>query len=273
MNINLDRFPKGKQKVLTMSYDDGIPDDIRLIEIFNKYGIKGTFHINGGLFNNKLWPRLPENQIKNVYAGHEISAHGFTHQKLTVIPDEAIISEILRDREKLEEIAEQPVRGMSFPFGPTNSNVENIIKVLGMDYARIVPTTGGFEIPDNFLQWKGTCHHNDNLLDYGDKFLSQTPYELMLMYVWGHSFEFDSDDNWSLMEQFCEKMGGRDDIWYATNIEICDYINAIRKLRFSAKSDMVLNQSAYDVWISVNGEAVEIKSGATVHLCAQATAK
>ncbi|MEG2584518.1 MAG: polysaccharide deacetylase, partial [Oscillospiraceae bacterium] len=148
--------------------------------------------------------------------------------------------------------------------GPTNSNVERIIKTLGIDYSRVATTSGNFDIPVNFLQWEATCHHNDNLLKYGEQFLSQTPYELMLMYVYGHSFEFNGDDNWSLMEEFCRKMGRRDDIWYATNIEVCDYVNAIRHLRFTSKCDAVLNQSAYDVWISVDGEAVEIKSGAIV---------
>ena len=42
-------FPQGKHKVLTMSYDDGKIFDRKLIEIFNKYGIKGTFHLNTGI--------------------------------------------------------------------------------------------------------------------------------------------------------------------------------------------------------------------------------
>jgi len=264
MQISLDRFPGGKLKALTMSYDDGVHDDIRLTQIFNKYGIKGTFHINAGLFGEDSWSRLSESEIKKVYEGHEISAHGYTHQALAAIPDEGIISEVMRDREKLEEITKEPIRGMSYAFGSMNSSVANMLRMLGVEYCRMVQTTGGFGLPDDFLQWQGTCHHNDNLLAYGDKFLSQNWYQLM--YVWGHSYEFDNDNNWELIEEFCEKMGGRDDIWYATNIEICDYVKAIRALRFTAKQDVVLNQSASDVWISVDGNPVEIKSGETVQL-------
>ena len=44
-------FPGGKHKALTMSYDDGRTQDRRLIEIFNQNGIKGTFHLNSGLFD------------------------------------------------------------------------------------------------------------------------------------------------------------------------------------------------------------------------------
>ena len=45
-------FPGGKFKALTMSYDDGYMEDIRLIEIFNQYGIKGTFNLNSELMRN-----------------------------------------------------------------------------------------------------------------------------------------------------------------------------------------------------------------------------
>lgn len=266
MDINLDRFPGGVSKALTMSYDDGIKDDIRLIEIFDKYGIKGTFHINSGLYGKESWNRLTEDEVRRVYSGHEISAHGYTHKKMTVIPNEEIIAEIMRDREALEKITGKPIRGMSYPFGAVDSNVENIMRNHGIDYARVVSTTGSFDVPENFLQWEGTCHHSDNLLIYGEKFLSEIPYQMMLMYVWGHSFEFSGNNNWDLIEEFCKLMGGRNDIWYATNIEICDYVKAVRGLRFTVKQDAVWNPSAIDVWISVNERPIMIKGGQTLDI-------
>lgn len=266
MQIALDRYPAGRQKALTMSYDDGIYDDIRLVEIFNKNGIQGTFHINGGLFWKKDWQRLDKKDIASVYRGHEISGHGFEHQKLTALSDEGIIAEILRDRESLEEITGAPIRGMSYAFGNVDDRVERILRTLGMEYARVVPTTGGFDIPENFLRWKGTCHHGNHLMERGNEFLKQTPYQMMLMYVWGHSFEFSGDNSWGLMEDFCAKMGGHEEIWYATNIEICDYIKAVRALRFTVRQDAVLNPTALDVWISVDGEPVMIPAGKTVRL-------
>ncbi len=49
-------YPGGKHKALTMSYDDGRTQDRRLVDIFNQNGIKGTFHLNSGLF--KLGERV-----------------------------------------------------------------------------------------------------------------------------------------------------------------------------------------------------------------------
>ena len=40
-------FPGGKKRVVTFSYDDGPVQDERLVAMFNRYGVKGTFHLNG----------------------------------------------------------------------------------------------------------------------------------------------------------------------------------------------------------------------------------
>ncbi|MCL2415581.1 MAG: polysaccharide deacetylase family protein [Defluviitaleaceae bacterium] len=260
MTINYNRFPGGKPKALTMSYDDGVVQDIRLIEIFNKYGIRGAFHINGGLFGKTaLRQRISKDEIAKVYAGHEISLHGYTHQSLSVTPSIRIAEEIYKDRIALESITGEPVRGMSYPNGSVNDEVVNIISSLGVEYCRKVETTGGFSLPSDFLRWSGTTHHKHNLLELGKKFLEITlKWQPYLMYVWGHSYEFDEDNNWNLIEEFCKMMSGKNDIWYATNIEIVDYIKAVRGLKFTADQKTVLNQSMTDVWISVDGVDIKI---------------
>ena len=37
------------QKAITFSYDDGIESDRKLVEIFNRYGMKCTFNLNTGI--------------------------------------------------------------------------------------------------------------------------------------------------------------------------------------------------------------------------------
>ena len=41
------RFPGGKGKAVTLSYDDGCPEDIRFSDTISKYGLKCTFNLNG----------------------------------------------------------------------------------------------------------------------------------------------------------------------------------------------------------------------------------
>ena len=86
------------------------------------------------------------------------------------------------------------------------------------------------------------------------------------MYVWGHSYEFSNDGNWGMIEEFCKRMSGNEEIWYATNIEIYDYIKAVRALKFTANQEIVQNPSAIDVWISVDQQPVKIENGKVLRL-------
>ncbi|GAE29581.1 polysaccharide deacetylase [Halalkalibacter hemicellulosilyticusJCM 9152] len=87
-----------------------------------------------------------------------------------------------------------------------------------------------------------------------------------MLYVWGHSYEFDNDMNWDMIESFCKLVGGREDIWYATNMEIVDYLKAFRNLKFSADSQFALNPNALSVWLNVDGIIYEVKGGEQVRL-------
>jgi|BioPla2DNA2_1021312.scaffolds.fasta_scaffold01473_14 peptidoglycan/xylan/chitin deacetylase (PgdA/CDA1 family) len=258
-------FPQGKKKALTMSYDDGQIFDRELIDIFNKYNIKGTFHLNSGNFDKEQFVKSAE--IKNLYKGHEVSVHTLTHPFLTQISKEEIIREIMDDRRNLESLTGYPVRGMSYPFGDYNDELLNILPVLGIEYSRTVHSTGNFELPSNFLTWHPTCHHNENLLDKVEEFKKTTPWEkLTLLYVWGHSFEFNRQQNWCLIEEFSKRVSFDDSVWYATNIEIMDYMKSLHNLKFSANRKIVHNTSANPVWISVDRQPVKIDPGEIVNL-------
>ncbi|NQX69144.1 polysaccharide deacetylase family protein [Paenibacillus alba] len=253
-------YPRGRHKALTMSYDDGRNADKRLVDIFNRNGIKGTFHINSGLFDSP--DRLSEDEILSHYEGHEVSAHTLTHPTIARCPNEQIIHEVMEDRKNLERIMGYTVRGMSYPNGSYNNRIKDLLPGLGIEYARVVSGTGHFGMPHDWLEWQPTCHHNVDLMKQAETFvhLNKTQY-LYLMYVWGHSYEFDTDNNWDLIEKFCAYAGGNSDIWYATNIEIVDYTKAFEQLKFSAGLDFVYNPSALSVWLRADDQVVEVKSG------------
>ena len=40
-------YPNAKRKAFTLSYDDGITQDRRLVELFNRCKVKATFNLNG----------------------------------------------------------------------------------------------------------------------------------------------------------------------------------------------------------------------------------
>lgn len=259
-------FPEGKHKALTMSYDDGRLADRRLVEIFNRYGIRGTFNLNSGIFNDP--DRVQPEEIKALYTGHEIACHTVTHPTIARCPLPEVAEEVLQDRRSLEAIVGYPVRGLAYPNGSLSNDIEKLLPLCGVRYARVVGSSESFAIPEDPWRWQATCHHNNpRLMELGEQFLGLFKKQyLYLMYVWGHSYEFNDRDNWDRIEDFCRLMGGKDDIWYCTNIELMDCLDDFARLNFSADNSFVYNPNARDAWISVGGNIVRIPAGETVTL-------
>lgn len=260
-------YPGGKHKALTLSYDDGKVQDRRLVDIFNRNGIKGTFHINSGLIERDSQRIKPE-EFQQLYAGHEVACHTVTHPTIARCPLPEVLEEVLEDRRELEKIMGYPVRGLSYPNGSLSEDIVKALPLCGIRYSRVVGSKDNFSLPEDPYRWQATCHHNHNLMALGEQFLALHKQQyLYLMYVWGHSYEFDDRDNWDLIEGFCEMMGGKDDIWYCTNIEFMDAMDDFQRLQFAADNSFVFNPNARDCWIRVNdGEPVRIPSGETVRL-------
>ena len=259
-------YPQAKRKALTFSYDDGQVYDRRLAGLFRDAGMKATFHLNSG----NLGPDrdrdtfIGAEEVKEVYQGHEIVCHGVWHRNPTTLTRQQLVLEIQEDRKALEKLTGGMVQGLSYAYGSYDGEVMDVAKKLGIKYSRTVQGTGGFFPPADFLAWHPTCHHDNRLMELGEQFLHIADfYELPLMYVWGHSFEFARSGDWSVIEAFVEKMKDREDIWYATNIEIADYIMATRAQEFSADGLTMHNPTAVDVWVSAKEGILVVKPGET----------
>jgi peptidoglycan/xylan/chitin deacetylase (PgdA/CDA1 family) len=266
--VSLSLFPGGRSKALTLSYDDGVVEDRRLVEIFNRHGLRGTFHLNSGSLGRE--GNLAAKEVAALFAGHEVSAHSVTHPFLEQLPLAAVIQELTEDRRRLEDLCGYPVRGMSYPFGTWNRQIVSLLPAIGIKYARTVNKTGNFDVPEDFLAWHPTIHHNHDLLETAQRFIdipfSDWRARLKVFYVWGHSYEFERQKNWELMEQFGEKIGGRKEIWYATNIEIADYVQALRRVEFSADFGTALNPTAADLWVQAGKNAMRLAPGSLTDL-------
>ena len=69
-----------------------------------------------------------------------------------------------------------------------------------------------------------------------------------------------------MMEEVCKKISGHESVWYATNIEIYDYIMAQRALHISANEDIIHNPSAIEVWFEKDGKAYSVNGGETIKI-------
>jgi len=273
-------FPQGKTKALILSYDDGRTEDRQLVKLLNKYGLKGTFHLN----SNKLGTTdyLSKFEIKKLFTKHEVSVHTANHPNLTTLTKIEVVNEVIEDRKELEKLMGYPFRGMAYPFGNNNDFVVEIIKDLGIEYARTVDDTYAFKIPENFLKWHPTIHQfakaywEPNNSENDKKELAVfyqlindfiNTKELALFEIWGHSWEMGNNKvKWEETEKFFKLLANNPAIYYTTQIDLVDYINAFRNLKFSVQKNIVYNQSAITVCFKKNGKVFHIPSGKTIYL-------
>ena len=277
------RYPGGKAKAVTFSYDDGVPQDQRLAALFDKYGMKATFNFNCEC-NRKF--NFTKEQIKELFLskGHEIAVHGAFHRANGNLRPIEGIRDVLDCRLELEDKCDQIIRGMAYPdtgitqmgnFG-NYEQIKNYLTELDIAYAR---TLGGdnnsFLVPQDFHAWMPTAHHdNPNIMKYIDEFLnldiSPAAYHAKriprLFYIWGHSYEFDRNDNWGHIEAICQKFAGNEELWFATNIEIYDYVQAYKSLRYSADGHTVYNPTLLTIWLDADSKPYCIQSGETIRI-------
>lgn len=280
------RFPEGKLKAVTFSYDDGVKADIRLAEIFDRYGMKGTFNINSSRVKEGSETHVGYSELKeNILAkGHEVAIHGASHRAPALQRTLDGIRDALDCRIALEGNLGVIVRGMAYPDSGIRMNqpgassyekVREYLADLGIAYSR---TLGGdndsFDLPCDPYAWMPSAHHNNpNIFEYIEKFNAikeETQYysrkTSKLFYIWGHSYEFDNNKNWDRIEKICAELGGKGDVWYATNIEIHDYIEAYKSLVFSADERIVYNPTLKKVWFWMDNRMYSVAPGETVTL-------
>ena len=270
------RFPNFKRKALTLSYDDGVVFDKKLIEIMDKHGLKGTFNLNSGLFAERDGEgRLTKEAALALYkdSPHEVAIHGEKHYSLALVDEAVALNDVLADRKNLEKMFGRIVKGMAYANGNFNDNAVEILKKCGVNYARTVISTEHFEIPTDWLRLPATCHHNNpRLMELAKEFVESEKSwyywggTCKLFYLWGHSYEFNDNNNWEVIEKFASYMGGREEIWYATNGEIYDYVKAYESLVYSADGMQVKNPTAIDVYIHFFGKPYVIPAGKVVKL-------
>lgn len=270
------RFPGGKAKALTLSYDDGVEQDIRLVDIMKKHGLKGTFNLNSGLyapegtvyppgqFHRRMTLKMTQDLFKD--SGMEVAVHGYTHPFLEQLPVHQCNYEVLQDRMSMEKDFDCIVRGMAYPFGTYSDQVVNVLKACGIAYSRTVESTRRFDIPTDWLRMPATCHHNDPKLMELAHSLVERPVNRApeLFYLWGHSYEFEINDNWNVIEEFAEYIGNRDNIWYATNIEVYDYVAAYKQLQFSVTGNKVYNPTNTELYFCKDEVTYCVKPGQTL---------
>ena len=139
------------KKYFTLSFDDGLEQDKRVIRLMKQYGLKGTFNLNAGLFGARgevkgigtfsfqdcpegvkhKWPfsyvqhnRIPKDEVLQVYEGMEIATHGFRHESLGAVSEDEMRASVDADKAGLEGLFGAPVVGHAYAQGSTSPAVQ-----------------------------------------------------------------------------------------------------------------------------------------------------
>lgn len=259
------RFPGFKTRAVTLSFDDGHPEDRHMIEMMQPYGMKCTFNLNSHIACSDP-ARMSLDDCRDLYRDHEIACHSLTHPHLNNLDLGGIAYQITHNRELLEDITHRPVEGFAYPYGLQEdvAGMVDCLRCCGLRYGRTTNATYRFDFPRDFMRWHPTCHHQDPRFDEMVRLFFQPddiahPWRIrsQLFYIWGHSYEFKN--NWEAMEKLCQAVGGKDEVWYATNGQVVDYYLAYRALRRSVNGKFVYNPTDTDVYVSVNGKNVVLE--------------
>ena len=284
------RFPGGKFKAVTFSYDDGFRTDIRLAQTLDKYGLKGTFNINSGYISQDpegKWMTAQDIQTHILDKGHEVANHGHHHWCVCSHRPLEGIQDMLKCRLELESLFGGFIRGMATPDnglthfdnGSDMDSFKAMLRGLDMAYCRTSPKgKQDYKLPRDWHLWGPTARHRDpKVLEYvaefkalteAKQYISDTYPRLFMLF--GHSWEFKKFDEWELLETICQELSGMEDTWYATNMEIYEYTQAYNSLVYSADSLRVYNPTRTDVWFFRDRITYCVKAGETITLPAPA---
>ena len=230
------------KKFFTLSFDDGITQDLRVIEILKKYDVKCiSFNINTGLYGaNWEWvgpaigdPSIPhqrftEEELKTgIYDGYEVLVHTLNHPSLKNYdkrPNQ-IKKEVGKDADNIEELTGVRPVGMAWPGGDTeytDKTIELVLENTDIRFARGTTSTYSFELPEYFMKWMPTCSAIDpQCLTLAQQFIDAECTEDMLFYVWGHAYELDLNNGkgYETFEQLVKMMSEAEDVYLVTNTE------------------------------------------------------
>ena len=280
-------FSHGFSRVVTLSFDDGQGQDNRVLDILRRYGLKGTFNLEGAnpqnpaftIYNGDSRAWDDSEDFRRTFRGMEIASHTLHHPHLTELPDEECFHEIKGDRDLLTQLARTAVRGFAAPYGNFDDRVIGFLKAAGLAYNRTTIPTRGFTLPEDFYRWNPTGHFVEFIGPKGDDLIRsfcETQEELPCLYIWGHSFELAHIDcysperwqgvvkRWDFFEDLCRRISALPDTWYATNIQIVDYVQAMRRahitpVRIEISSDQTL-------YFELDGQKTPVAPGASLKL-------
>lgn len=116
-----------KKVALTFDAAWGSDKTLKIVEILQNAGIKGTFFLVG------FWIEQNKDKVKAISdAGFDIGTHSNTHPKMSSLSQAKMTEELKTSISKITEITNKPVKFFRAPFGDYSDQVLTIAGSLGL---------------------------------------------------------------------------------------------------------------------------------------------
>ncbi len=237
---------KAFSKYFTMSFDDGITQDARIMDICRKYNMPCTFNLNTGLFGVN-WPwvgevlgkpglshqRYTEEEIRSgIYNGFDAEVHTLCHPSLAGNYGdnaEALIHEVGDDAKNIEALTGVAPLGMAYPGGREEDTSPFVIKTIventPVRFARLAVSQKNpedFPLPDCFMKWYPSLAVVEmaRCKELAKSFIAAVPVDRdLLFYVWGHGYDLDSENLWDEFEELVAMISAAPDVKCVSNAD------------------------------------------------------
>jgi len=209
--------------IITTSWDDGHPLDLRVAAILARHGLRGTFYVPLRAVNDRLLSPLEMREL--VAMGMEIGSHTVTHPVLTEIPMREVDRELRDSRRILEDVLGREVTSFCYPAGRFNREI--VRRAAGAGY-RVCRTTVDFQTGLRFnpvampvslqlfrhrpathyrhalrhrnwgglWRWQRRLGGETDPIQLASSMMATVPATGGVFHLWGHSWEIEEHGLW-----------------------------------------------------------------------------
>ena len=219
---------------ITTSWDDGHPADLRIAEMLDRHGLRGTFYVPRAIESGVMSP----SQFKELAGRYEIGAHTLNHVLLTNAPDATAEQEIAGSKKWVEDQTGRACRMFCPPAGRFNSRHWRMFGAAGyrgvrtVEFVSLAPPRrrdGLLEMPTTMQAFPHPAkNYVKNLIkrlavgnlrtyllhgrssawpEMAQKMLGLARRTGGVFHLWGHSWEVEQTGQWSQLEQVLGLLG------------------------------------------------------------------
>ena len=237
--------------LVTTSWDDGHPLDLRIADLLSRYGLTGTFYVP----REVGWPTMTADEIRELASRFEVGAHTLDHNPLNRAPDDEALHQLSGPREWIEEVTGKPCRTFCFPGGKFRREQLRLVRGAGYLAARtieflstglprrveglaLIPTTVQ-AYPHSPLAYTRNALKRRSFVNLvrarvffcgrdwrglGVKLLERTLGEGGVFHLWGHSWEIEREHQWDRLEELLALIAAnKERVICLTNSELESY--------------------------------------------------